>query len=173
MRKYKIEGVAIRLIKERPIFSEERIDCSEKAIKVVGQDMEDLDREEVRIIMLDAKGKILGYNIVSVGTLDRSLISPRELFKPVFLMNAQSIILLHNHPSSEPEPSDIDVMITERINKICSLLGISFLDHIIVAAGEEYYSFAEKRMIKNLNYSDWNDFETNPNNLKGLKVAES
>ena len=161
----KIEGVAVRLIKDRPLFSDKKIESTRDAVEVVGRDMEDLDREEVRIIMLDVRGKILGYNIVSVGSLTNSIVSPREIFKPVFLLNAESIILMHSHPSGDPTPSELDYLITERMNKICTLLSISFLDHIIVAEGDNYFSFAEDNLIPKLKQSEL-DFEKNPKKRK-------
>ena len=166
----KIEGVAVRLIKDRPLFSDKKIESTRDAVEVVGRDMEDLDREEVRIIMLDVRGKILGYNIVSVGSLTNSIVSPREIFKPVFLLNAESIILMHSHPSGDPTPSELDYLITERMNKICTLLSISFLDHIIVAEGDNYFSFAEDNLIPKLKQSEL-DFEKNPKNLQGLQMV--
>lgn len=170
MKKNKIEGVAVRLVKDRPLYSDREINDCREAVEVVGRDMEDLDREEVRIVMLDAKCKVLGYNIASVGSLSNAIVSPREIFKIVFLMNAESIILMHNHPSGDLTPSEQDYGVTDKMNKICTLLGVRLLDHIIVAEGDDYYSFAENNLIPKVLYSEL-DFEKDPKNLQGLHLV--
>ncbi len=96
---------------------------------------EQADREEFLVLLLDAKNAVLGFNLVSVGTLTSSLVHPRECFKPAILGNAVAIILLHNHPSGDPAPSAEDLHITRRLREVGDIFDIKVLDHIIVGAG--------------------------------------
>jgi len=93
-------------------------------------------------VLLDTKNKPLGFHVVSTGTLNASLIHPRELFKAAVLASAAALIVLHNHPSGDPLPSAEDYAITERLVAAGRLLGISILDHIVVG-DEDYFSFAD------------------------------
>ena len=81
---------------------------------------------------MNTKAKLIGECVISVGTVDTALVSPRELFIEALQRNASAIILLHNHPSGDPAPSREDVRITRRIYEAGALLGISLLDHIII-----------------------------------------
>src|SRR6266851_3353371 len=76
---------------------------------------EPLDREQFVVVLLDGKNRVLGFNVVSTGSLTAALVHPREVFKPAILGNAAAIILVHNHPSGDPEPSAEDRAITERL----------------------------------------------------------
>ena len=91
-----------------------------------------VDREEFLVLVLDAKNAVLGFNLVSVGTLTSSLVHPREVFKPAILGNAAALILLHNHPSGDPAPSAEDLHITKRLREVGEVFDLKVLDHIIV-----------------------------------------
>ena len=108
---------------------------------------EEIDREAFYIVCLDAASKIIGINLVSLGTLMASLVHPREVFKAAILLNAASIIGVHNHPSGSANPSVQDRELTSRLKKAGELLGIFLRDHIIVGDGE-YYSFAETGVLE-------------------------
>lgn len=100
------------------------------------------DREEFLVVLLDGRHQVLGFNVVSVGTLTASLVHPREVMKPAILANAAAMILVHNHPSGDPEPSAEDRALTTRLNDAAELLGITLLDHVVV--GEHTFrSFSE------------------------------
>ena len=86
-------------------------------------------------------------NIVSIGTLYSSLVHPREVFKTAILSNAASIILFHNHPSGDPEPSTEDTTITKRIKEAGTLMGIELLDHVIIGSEGRFYSMKEQGII--------------------------
>lgn len=101
-----------------------------------------LDREEFVVLLLDAKNAFIGFNVVSVGSLTSSLVHPREVFKPAVLSNAAAMILLHNHPSGDPVPSQEDLHITRRIREIGEVFGIRVLDHVIFGEGK-YVSFVD------------------------------
>ena len=103
---------------------------------------EKTDREEFLVLLLDGKNKFLGFNVVSIGNLTGSLTHPREVYKPAILGNAASIILLHNHPSGDPIPSQEDIEITRRLREVGEIIGIKVLDHVIVGDGQ-YISFVD------------------------------
>lgn len=99
-------------------------------------------KEYFMALHLDGKNRIVCVDLVSIGSLNQSIVHPRETFKNSLLSSAASIILLHNHPTGDPTPSSEDLAITRRLKEAGELLGIKVLDHIIL--GETYYSFAER-----------------------------
>jgi DNA repair protein RadC len=104
------------------------------------------EQEVVCALMLDTKNHRLGEAEIFRGTVNQSLISPRELFLSPFSYHAVSFILVHNHPSGDPSPSREDILVTARIRKAGELLGIRLVDHIIVGDGD-YFSFMEHDML--------------------------
>jgi len=106
------------------------VDCGRLAREVLRLDA--VDREEMWALLLSTKNRVIGLAQVSVGTLDASLVHPREVFKTAILANAASVILVHNHPSGDPAPSPEDRQITERCAAAGKILGIPLLDHVIV-----------------------------------------
>ena len=111
----------------------------------------DNDKEKLFVILLNIKNVIIGYSLVSMGSLTASIVHPREVLKPAILASAASIIIVHNHPSGDQEPSTDDMEITKRISKACSIMGINLLDHIILGFEADeykgYYSFKQKDLI--------------------------
>lgn len=107
--------------------------------------MKHLQVEEFRIVILNTKNHIIKTSTVSVGTLNASLVHPREVFKEAILNSAYGIILLHNHPSGDPSPSKEDLLLTERLTEVGKVMGIQVLDHIIL--GNSFYSFKEQGLI--------------------------
>jgi DNA repair protein RadC len=99
--------------------------------------------EQFGIVLLDTKHKVLQTTILSVGTLDASIVHPREIFREAAAGSAAAIVLFHNHPSGDPEPSREDRRLTERLIAAGVLMGIDVLDHIILGDGR-YFSFREK-----------------------------
>ncbi len=104
--------------------------------------LQDQPGEVFAILCLSTKHRVIAYHEVSRGTLDATLVHPREVFKAALLANAAAIILTHNHPSGDPSPSADDVQLTRRLVDAGALLGVDVLDHIIVGDGR-YYSFKE------------------------------
>ena len=94
--------------------------------------------------MLDTKYRVIRASILSVGTLDASIVHPREVFREAMAAGAAALVLFHNHPSGDPEPSQDDVLLTERLTAAGVLMGIDVLDHVILA-DVRYYSFREHR----------------------------
>ncbi len=103
----------------------------------------DLDREQFLICGLDAKHAVIGVNVVSVGSLTLAIVHPREVFKPMILMNAGACLCAHNHPSGDITPSQEDLVLTKRLREVADLLGIPLLDHLILG-DDRYYSFADQ-----------------------------
>ena len=111
--------------------------------------MEDLRHEKqeiMKLLMLNSKSKLIGETNISKGTVNASLITPRELFIEALQKNAVFVIILHNHPRGEPTPSREDRLITRRIQDAGALIGIELLDHIIIG-NNCYVSFREEGML--------------------------
>lgn len=106
--------------------------------------MIDYTEEYIFVFALTTKGRILGTFEVSHGTVDSSLVQPREILMKLLLIGASSFILVHNHPSQDTQPSTADIQITQRIWQAGKLIGIEFSDHIIVSNGG-YYSLKAHR----------------------------
>jgi DNA repair protein RadC len=90
-------------------------------------------REHFVVILLNARHEAIAVETVSIGSLNVSIVHPREVFKPAVVASAASIIVAHNHPSGDPEPSEEDLAITTRLAQVGELLGIALIDHVIVA----------------------------------------
>ena len=100
--------------------------------------------EQFGVLSLDTKHRVLRASILSIGTLDASIVHPREVFREAMAAGAAALVLFHNHPSGDPEPSEDDVRLTERLAAAGILMGINVLDHVILA-DVKYYSFREHR----------------------------
>jgi DNA repair protein RadC len=95
-------------------------------------DMRFLDREHFQVLLLDTKNRLLAIETVAVGTLNASIVHPREVFKPAIRQSAAALILVHNHPTGNPSPSPEDVEMTRRIAETGRIVGIEILDHVII-----------------------------------------
>ena len=104
------------------------------------------NRESFGVIMLSQQHHILGYQTLFTGTLSQTMVYPREIVSLALTHNAAAVILVHNHPSGEPEPSQADKLITQKITDALSLLDIRVVDHLIVG-GDDAYSFAEHGLL--------------------------
>ena len=107
------------------------------------EDMRHKSKEEIRLILLDGRVRKIGECSISTGTVNSAPISPREIFVEALKKEAVFIILLHNHPSGDPEPSREDILVTERLKEAGALIGIELLDHIIIG-GRAYVSLRER-----------------------------
>jgi DNA repair protein RadC len=108
--------------------------------------LRDKKREMFLVVLLDARHRVLGEEIVSEGSLTTSIVHPREVFLPAVRESAGAMVLVHNHPSGDPRPSDEDVAVTRRLVHAAELLGIRVLDHVIVGDGV-YSSFKETGLM--------------------------
>lgn len=113
---------------------------------ILMDEMRYLNKEYFKIAILDTKNQILSIENISVGTLNASIVHPRDVFKVAIKRNANSIILIHNHPSGDTKPSGEDISITNRLIDAGNLLGIRVLDHIIIG-DNTFLSFKEKNLI--------------------------
>ena len=106
-----------------------------------------LEKEQFHIVMLDGKNRILREERISEGILTASLVHPREVFAPAIREAAAGLVLIHNHPSGDPEPSPEDREVTRRLVAVGELVGIRILDHVIVGDGR-YVSFIERGLLE-------------------------
>lgn len=139
--------LARRYTKEK-IDKGRRISCSSDIYEYFYQRLKDIKKEIFISVLLDVKNRIIGERIVSEGSLDASIVHPREVFLPAIRESSSSVIFIHNHPSGDPEPSTEDLVTTKKLVEAGDILGIKVLDHIII--GETgYYSFADRGILNN------------------------
>ena len=119
----------------------------EDGAKIASQFIGDDDREVFFVMSLNTKNRVVAVHRCHVGSLNSSIVSPREVFKSAILNNSASIIVSHQHPSQNVEPSREDIEVTRRLVEAGKILGIEVLDHLIVNANAEYCSLKEKGYI--------------------------
>ena len=150
MKKFNVYRVS--LIKEKTITYQTSISTSALVAEAVRKTIIECgqsDREQLVVLMLDVKNRIIGTNIVSIGSLSSSTVCLRELFKPVILANSHALVVGHNHPSGNFEPSQEDNKVTERIFFGADLLGITLYDHVIInTENRSYYSYADNNILE-------------------------
>jgi DNA repair protein RadC len=138
----------LKVVRERapdylpPVEPPTAIAGSEQIFRMFKHRFLKLDREEFLVVLLDGKGRVMGFNSVSVGSLTTSIVHPREVFKAAIIASAAALILVHNHPSGDPTPSQEDDALTARLRAAGDLLGIRVLDHIVIGDGC-YVSFVD------------------------------
>lgn len=143
-RKTYIPRFRISLIREtRGTYPEQRLSSSADADRLLQPLLANLDREHFLVIGLDAKNAVIGVNTVSIGSLTLAIVHPREVYKPLILMNAAGYICAHNHPSGSTTPSNEDHTLTARLKEAGEIVGIRLLDHIVIGEGK-YFSFADE-----------------------------
>lgn len=165
--KNKLDVVSVRLVKDAPIISDKPICSPVDAIELIWKHLCDMDREVFCVVNLKTNGVPINCNFISIGTLNASLAHPREMLKSAILSNAAKMLLLHNHPSGSLLPSKDDCIITDQMIKLCDLIQIPLLDHIIIGDRNEYFSFDEKGMLS----FKRNTYETNYENIKFKNVV--
>jgi DNA repair protein RadC len=104
------------------------------AVAIVGKRLQNEPREHFLVLLLNARHECLAVETVSIGSLNASIVHPREVFRPAILASAASIIAVHNHPSGDPEPSQEDVGITRRLAQVGEILGIALVDHLVIGS---------------------------------------
>lgn len=150
-----LKVVNVRLVKEPSLYSPEPVTSPEDVLRVIANELATYDREVFAILNLKSSGQIINMNICSIGTLNASMVSPREVFKSCILSNAASFIAVHNHPSGRTMPSGEDIAVTKRLKECGELFDISLVDHIIVG-GEtgEMFSFRKEGLMDDLRTRD-------------------
>ena len=141
-----ISVVSLKLVREKDCYYSSRFiknpsDLAQIVMKFLGQ----ADREVLLTVNMSTANTVNSIHVVSIGTLDRAIASPREVFKAALLSNAANIALAHNHPSGELNPSQEDIAMTKQLVQSGELLGIKVLDHVIVG-GDRYLSFLEQKI---------------------------
>lgn len=133
-------------IKKEKIEESPYISCPQDVVDLVMEDMKTYDREHFKAILLNTKNKVLGIETISIGNLNSSLAHPREIYKNAIKRSAASIILIHNHPSGDPEPSREDIYLTKELIKVSEILKIKIFDHVIIGNGR-YFSMKENNIF--------------------------
>lgn len=133
----RVEIVSLKVVKEKPSvnYPLRTIRSPEDAIELFRNFIGDSDRESFVLLCLSTKNEPTALHMVSTGTLNSSLVHPREVYKLAILANSSAVIACHNHPSGHPDPSKEDIEMTQRLKEAGELLGIDFLDHIIIGDG--------------------------------------
>lgn len=127
-------------------FSENKITSPKDVADIFIPLLRDEVKEKFIVVCLNSANRIIKYEIISVGNLNSSVVHPREIFKAAIENNSASVILIHNHPSGNPEPSNEDIAITKKIVEAGKIFDIPVFDHLIIASAL-YTSFVEKRLI--------------------------
>jgi len=142
------------LVNETPAcISKEKITDSRTAYKLC-KNMELLDKEEFRILILDTLNQLLRIETISIGTVNSDLVSPREVFRTALLYDAVNIIGIHNHPSGSAEPSEPDIKITRDLCKAGKLVNIKFIDHLVIG-NQCYSSLADLGLLPKETKTNW------------------
>ena len=124
-----------RRIEAAPRTGRDAVTSPEDVVKAVAGDLKGKKKEHFLALLLDTRNRLIRTATVSMGSLDSSIVHPREVFKEAIKASAASVIFVHNHPSGDPEPSPDDIELTRRLVEAGKLLGIVVLDHVIVGDG--------------------------------------
>ena len=123
-----------------------KVDCSRRLNEIAKELLADAATERFLVFFLDSKNNILGFNEASVGSLNASVVHPRDTFRAAVIKGASAVVFAHKHPSGDPSPSREDRECTNRLIQAGKILGIRVLDHIIIGH-DDYYSFADAGMM--------------------------
>lgn len=148
-RPYIIPGFRIALVREPGVRLAERpqVRVPAQAAPLFAQYIGDADREVFVVAMLTVRHRLIGVHTVSVGCLTGALVAPREVFKPAILAGCAALLLAHNHPSGDPEPSAEDIALTRRLTSAGQLLGIEILDHLVIGEAGRFVSLRERGVL--------------------------
>ncbi len=138
-------GLGKRLAEQH--FAGRRIEKPEEIYELLGPELQALHKESLRIILLDTRYQLIKSEEVSLGSVNESIAHPRDIFRPAIIYSAYAVVVVHNHPSGDPSPSQADHSLTRRLREAAELLQIKLLDHVIIGAPAEgrlpYFSFKE------------------------------
>lgn len=138
----------VQLVRDYPTQTDIKLNRSEDVYELLKDEVATWDREKLISILLNSRNQVIAIEEVSVGTLSASIVHPREVFKSAILANASSIILVHNHPSSDSSPSEQDKKITHKIHLAAEIMDITLIDHLIISENE-YSSWADEWTVQN------------------------
>lgn len=139
---YELPEVRIRLCEGASLYSTEPVLSPDIANKLIRAEMRYLDREALVVLNLDSQLHPINFNVVSIGCDNKSAFKMGDVFKSSILSSTSCIMLFHNHPSGNPNPSEDDIDVTKRMMNAGNMLDIKLIDHIIIG-GDTYYSFRE------------------------------
>ena len=135
-----------RILSQAKWFSNQKVTSPQEIANIFIPMLRDDTKERFIVVCLNSSNKIIKHETISIGSLNSSVVHPREIFKVAIDCSSASIILIHNHPSGNPEPSNEDIRITKKVVESGKILDIPVFDHLIIA-GDTYTSFVEKRLI--------------------------
>lgn len=138
--------ISRRILHQTKWFSSKKITSPQDVAEMFIPILRDEVKEVFMVVCLNSSNKVIKFEKISIGNLNSSVVHPREIFKVAIENNSASIILMHNHPSENPEPSNEDISITKKIVEAGKIMDIPVFDHIIIA-GNNYTSFVERRLI--------------------------
>ena len=154
--RYKFSTYEVRIQRLTDSPGSFKVDSPEQALeywreKITPAPWHDPEKEMLVVIMLNTRYVAIGHTMVSIGSMNESIAHPREIFRPVIATGAYSIILMHNHPSGDPSPSEADTRLTRRLSEAAGLLQVGLLDHVIVGTPGEFrvghFSFKEAGIL--------------------------
>ena len=166
-RRYKLKEVCIRLAEGHPLYSDVPLSSPGAALQVMRKEMSQYDRECLCVVNLNTKLQPINFNIVSVGELNQSIAAIPNILKSGLMSNAGAFILLHNHPSGNPTPSQADLTTTRKVIEAGKLMGIPCMDHIVVGGNDRYCSMREE------NLADFSNSSINMTAEEILRVADT
>ncbi len=142
-------GIGKRLAGARA--KNKKLDSPESIEALLGPEMRMLRKESLRVVLLDTRYHLVRVEEISLGSINESIAHPRDVFRPAVISSAYAIVVVHNHPSGDPSPSQTDHSLTRRLAEAAELLQIKLLDHIIIGAPTEgvsgYFSFKEAGVL--------------------------
>lgn len=144
---HEIPVVSLQLVRDRSVqYGTSSVSKPDEVCTLFSRAYGEPDRELFVIVSLDTRNKPTTISMISQGTINSSLVHPREVFKTALLANAASIVLIHNHPSGDSSPSPEDLTITRRLVRAGQLLGVEVVDHVIIGDGN-YTSLRERGFL--------------------------
>ena len=143
-----LKTYSVKLVKEKSALydiEDNRVTSPESVARIIQEalDLENATQEHFVTLALNTKNKVIGIHTIHIGTLNMSVVHPRDVLQRVILNNASAFICVHNHPSGDTKPSSEDFNVTDRLVEASKIIGIDFLDHIIVGEGLNYTSLKE------------------------------
>ena len=122
------------------------INCPQDVQLLLGPEMSQLAQEQLRVLLIDTKSQVVGQRVIYQGNISSAIVRTAEVFRPAVIEAVPSVIIAHNHPSRDPDPSPDDVMITRKLKQAAQLLDIDLLDHIVIG-GKRHVSLKERGLM--------------------------
>ncbi|RNB62021.1 DNA repair protein RadC [Brevibacillus gelatini] len=144
----RVNIVRVKMVREASfLYPQRRIRMARDVVELFLKFLDETDREQFFLLCLNTKNEPTALHTVSIGSLDASIVHPREVYKVAILSNAASVIVAHNHPSGDPTASQEDIQVTRKLQEAGELLGITLLDHVIVGTEGAYTSLKERGLM--------------------------